>query len=87
MSPASMLPGEDGRIDRIIKLERFAAEIRQIERVYGLAESPMELISQPHHQRAQAEEAASHNSCAADLELTSPDVRQGRFPPYDVFLR
>ena len=79
------VPGEDGRIDRIIRLERFAAEMRQIEREYRLAESPDELISQPHHQRAQAEAAASYSSCAADLELTSPDVRQGRFPPYDVF--
>jgi hypothetical protein len=76
------LAGE--RIDRIVKLEQFADEIRQIEQEFGLARSPLGWITDPHNPRSRLEREANM-VCAADLEMTSSQVRQGRFPPYEAF--
>jgi sulfotransferase famil protein len=79
------LAGEDGRIDRIIKLERFVEEIRQIESEYGLARSPFELIGRPHNERKRLREEPNYTGCAADLEITPAQVRQESFPAYEAF--
>jgi Sulfotransferase family len=77
--------GEDGFIDRIMKLECFAEEIRRIESEYGLAPSPLESIVGLRHEGSRLPEETNCMVCAADLEITSAYVRQGRFPPYEAF--
>jgi hypothetical protein len=77
--------GEDGCIDRILKLECFAEEIRRIEFEYGLARSPLELIVRLRHEGSRLPEETNCMACAADLEITSAYVRQGHFPAYQAF--
>lgn len=79
------LPGEERRIDRILKLERFAEEMRQIESEYSLARSPVEVIGRPHNQQSRPQMERNRVDCVADLEFTPQHVREGHFPPYAAF--
>lgn len=76
------MAGEERRIDRIIRLERFAEEIRQLESEFNLARSPLELITTSRHHRSPARSAAA---VAAHIEITSEQVRKGNVPAYDTF--
>lgn len=78
------LAGEDGRIDRIIKLERFGEEIRQIEAEYGLIRSPLHQLTDSSHHRAKLQHSDVARS-AADIEITSDQVRDGPLPAYETF--
>jgi hypothetical protein len=75
--------GEDVYIDHIIKLELFGEEISRIERQYGLVRSPRELTSHPHNKRFRLPNGPRAFVNAPDLEITSTDARQGRFPAYE----
>ena len=79
------LPGEDRRVDRILKLERFAEEVGRIESEFGLTPSPAEVVAKPHNpqSRPQMDEYQEHG--ITDREFTANDVREGRFPPYGAF--
>lgn len=77
------MPAEDGRVTRIIKVERFAEDIRGIEAEFGLATSPVESLSESHHHRTSLQDRVADGGCTADLEITSEQVRQGRVPAYD----
>lgn len=79
------MAGEERRVDRIIRLERFAEEIRQLEAEFNLARSPLELITSSRHHRSAVHHAATSGACAADLEITSQQVRKGNMPAYDTF--
>lgn len=73
---------------RIIKLEQFAVDIRQLESDYGLAQSPLDLITTSHHHRSANQNGAAAPVWSADLEITAPHVRRFRksgVPPYDTF--
>ncbi|HUF45236.1 MAG TPA: sulfotransferase family 2 domain-containing protein [Aestuariivirgaceae bacterium] len=76
--------GEERRIDRIIKLERFGEEIRQIESAYKLAQSPPDLITFSRHHRSAVHSGAVALASRPDLEITSEQVRQGAIPAYDT---
>jgi len=79
------LAGENRCIDRIIKLERFADEIRQIESEYGLARSPLEWISELRNEGWRSHQERVCTPCLADLEITWAQLQQGRLPPYGAF--
>jgi hypothetical protein len=80
------VPDEHGRISRLIKLERFAEEIRNLEAEFGLAESPLDTIAESGHHRAAFQDGSVANGgCAADLEITSSQVRSRRLPVYQSF--
>lgn len=79
------LAGEERRIDRVIKLERFVGEIRRIETEFGLARSPIEVIGHPHNERSRLPRQTRCAACAADLEITAAHVRRGRLPAYETF--
>ena len=76
------MAGEERRIDRIIRLERFADEIRQLETEFNLARSPLDLITTSRHHRSATRPATAS---AADLEITSVQVRKGDVPGKDAF--
>jgi len=74
--------GEDGRIDRIIKLERFGDEIRGIESEYGLLPSPLGSLTDSSHHRAKLQQGEPSACSAADMEITCAQVRDGHVPAY-----
>ena len=79
--------GEERLVDRIIKLEQFADEIRQLESEYGLAQSPLDLITSSKHHRSANRSGATAPVWSADLEITIEQVRQFRkdgSPSYDT---
>lgn len=79
------VPDEKGRVDRLIRLERFDEEIRRLEADYGLPASPLELVSGSHHHKrppAPAAPALDPGASAAGLEITRFDVLARRLPPY-----
>ena len=77
------VPGEDRRVDRIIRLERFVEEIRRIEAEYKLRPSPLDLITYSRHHRSAASNGAGVLAAGPDLEITCDQVRQKRVPAYD----
>jgi hypothetical protein len=77
------MAGEDGRIDRIIKLECFAEEIRQIESEYGLIQSPLPSLTDSGHHRSKLQRTDLVTSLA-DIEFTSDQIRDGRVPNYEI---
>jgi len=79
------MAGEERRVDRIIKLERFAEEIRSLEAEFNLASSPLELITSSRHHRSAARPATATAGPAAHLEITPEQVRKGEVPAYDAF--
>lgn len=76
------VPGEDRRVDRIIKLERFAEEIRRIEDDYKLASSPLDLITSSRHHRSAVDNASAALPAGPDIEITCDQVRKKRVPAY-----
>jgi hypothetical protein len=78
------MAGEDGRIDRIIKLERFAEEIRQIESEYGLIQSPLDSLTDSSHHRTKLQQSELGAKSAADIEFTCDQVRDGPVPAYEA---
>ena len=74
------MAGEERRVDRIIRLERFAEEIRQLESEFNLAPSPLDLITTSRHHRSATRPATAS---AAHLEITSAQVRNGDVPAYE----
>ena len=76
--------GEEHRIDRIIRLERFAEEIRQLESEFSLATSPLELITTSRHHRSAGLRDAEAVVGGPDVELTSEQVRKGNVPAYQT---
>jgi hypothetical protein len=79
--------GEERLGGRIIKLEQFAAEIRQLESEYGLVQSPLDLITLSQHHRSANQNAAAVPVWSADCEITTQQVRQFRksgIPLYDT---
>jgi hypothetical protein len=79
------LAGEDRYIDRLIRLEQFAEEIRQIESEYNLAQSPLEWIGILRNEGSPSLGEHSSSPCLADLEMTAVQLEDGRFPPYAAF--
>ena len=75
--------GEHRRIDRIIRLERFFEEIRQIEAEYKLAPAPLEVLTNSRHHRSNGASDAEAAAWGPDLEITSEQIRQGIVPSYD----
>ncbi|MFL5260441.1 MAG: sulfotransferase family 2 domain-containing protein [Hyphomicrobiales bacterium] len=79
------LAGEDGCIDRIVRLERFAGEIRQIESEYRLSQSPLEWIGILRNEGSAERPEGGCSPCVADFEMTPDQLKDGRFPPYAAF--
>jgi hypothetical protein len=72
---------------RIIKLEQFATDIRNLESEYGLVQSPLDLITRSQHHRSASENGATAPVWSSDLEITTEQVRQYRktgIPSYDT---
>lgn len=78
------VPGETGCIHRIIKLERFTDEIRQLEAEFALAPSPLDMLTVSRHHRRGGRQPSSSGACAADVEITCDQVRQRDLPAYDT---
>ena len=79
--------GEERLGARIMKLEQFAVDIRQLESEYGLAQSPLDLITRSQHHRSASQNGATAPVWSADLEITTEQVRQfrkGGIPSYDT---
>ena len=70
--------GEERLVSRIVKLEQFAVGIRQLESEYGLARSPLDLITASHHHRSASKDGTVAPVWSADLEITTKQVRQFR---------
>lgn len=78
------VPGETGRVHRVIKLERFNDEIRQLEAEYALAPSPLDVLTFSRHHRSAAQQPSRPDVSAADIEITGDQVRQRHLPAYDT---
>lgn len=79
--------GEERFGARIIKLEQFAVDISQLESEYGLAQSPLDLITRSQHHRSANQNGATAPVWSPDLEITTEQVRQfrkGGTPSYDT---
>lgn len=79
------MAGEERRIDRIIRLERFAEEIRSLEAEFNLAHSPLELITTSRHHRSATQPSPPSVAPAAHLEITCTQARKGEVPGKDAF--
>lgn len=79
------LAGEDRCIDRILRLERFAEEVRQIESEYRLARSPLEWIGVLRNEGSAERGQRGCTPLVADFEMTPDHLKDGRFPPYAAF--
>lgn len=75
---------EDGRISRIIKLERFSEEIRQLEAEHALARSPLDMLTFSRHHRSIGQQPSRPGVCGPDVEITGDQVRQRHLPAYDT---
>jgi hypothetical protein len=79
--------GEERLGARIIKLEQFAVDIRQLESEYNLVQSPLDLITLSQHHRSASRNGATAPVWSAALEITTEQVRQFRksgTPSYDT---
>jgi hypothetical protein len=72
------IDGEEQLVGRIIKLERFADDIRQLESEYGLAASPLDLITRSQHHRSASQDGATAPVWSPDTEIPTEQVRQFR---------
>jgi len=79
------LLGEDRRIDRILKLEKFAEEMGRIEAEFGLTPSPKEVIANRYNQQSRPMLDGQQQCSITDMEFTPRQVREGQFPPYAAF--
>lgn len=80
--------GEERFGARIIKLEQFADDVRQLESEYGLAQSPLDLITSSKHHRSANHNGAPAPAWSPDLEISTEQVRRLRksgSPSYDAF--
>jgi hypothetical protein len=81
------MAGEERMGGRIMKLEQFADDIRQLESDFGLAQSPLDLITRSHHHRSGNQNGAEAPVWSAELEITTRQIRQfrkGGTPSYDT---
>ena len=76
------LPVEDGLVARIIRLESFDADIRQVETDYGLKASPLELITTSRHHLNVDKAARGSGACAADQDIAYRHIRDEALPAY-----
>lgn len=78
------LPGEARYIDRFVRLERFAEEMRHIELEYDLAASPLETIATSKHHRSGLQQPSAGGGCAAEHEITAAQAQTGPVPAYET---
>ena len=76
--------GEEARLDRIIKLERFVEEIRRLEAEFNLPQSPLGRITESGHHRSKDRDDALVSPAGPDVEFTSQQVHNGSTPHYDA---
>lgn len=79
--------GEERFVSRIIKLEQFSDEIRQLESENGLVHSPLDRITVSHHHLSASKTGAAASEWSADLDITTEQMRQFRksgIPSYDT---
>ena len=76
--------GEEARLDRVIKLERFVEEIRRLEAEFKLPESPLDRITKSRHHRTRDRDDARVSAAGPDLEFTSQQVHSGSSPLYEA---
>lgn len=78
------MAGEEARLDRIIKLERFVEEIRRLEAEFKLPESPLDRITKSGHHRTRDRLEDPVSAVGPDLEFTSQQIRNGNSPLYEA---